>query len=498
MFPSSAGGDTPKRWYTDDGRTFLPMADTAYLLFFEAPPGGVPGSNCPPARSTPDAQATVVAYADAVASRGVNVLRVEALGTWAYEGISMPTPTAVPVECVTDLSLFWSTDKEGSNTDLFNITPTITQLATPTAGFFPNLMSFRNTDQKLRWLLESNPDLYIQMIIVPEPGETGADHTWNATPPIAPAFRKQVWRTMVARWAAFPNIFWSVSNDLSDTQPNNHALLNEIGCYFGGAATTCDGEAVLNPWRNNRPVSGGHLRNQRDAFAPATPPATPPAPWHNYITAYTGADLSAQHLDGRTPVPWDATDPGTTDPLLAFRYVDQPEPVLNTEDLYEAPSRPWTPPGTPTRVLEKQVKKPAYFFRRLFWSHLLSGSGATYGADTTWHALAPYSTATYTVEDNSCPAGNCQLEGLESIQRIPQILADAHIDLNLFTPRDEVIKRDAGSNHAWSELNRAQVAVRNSQEILAYLPNTLVPQGYAGFDYRRQIDVSTTPALARC
>ena len=179
---TSAGGDTPKRWYTDDGRTFLPMADTAYLLFFEAPPGGVPGSNCPPARSTPDAQATVVAYADAVASRGANVLRVEALGTWAYEGISMPTPTAVPVECVTDLSLFWSTDKEGSNTDLFNITPTITQLATPTAGFFPNLMSFRNTDQKLRWLLESNPDLYIQMIIVPEPGETGADHTWKRDP----------------------------------------------------------------------------------------------------------------------------------------------------------------------------------------------------------------------------------------------------------------------------------------------------------------------------
>ena len=461
---------SPKRWYTDDGRTFLPMADTAYLLFFEAPPGGVPGSKCPPTRSTPDAQATVLAYADAVATRGVNVLRIEALGTWAYEGISMPTPTAVPVECATDLSLFWSTDKEGSNTDLFNVTPTIAQLATPTAGFYPNLMAFQNTDQKLRWLLESNPGLYIQMILVPEPGDTGADHTWNASPPapsIAPGFRKQLWRTMMARWAAFPNVFWSVSNDLSDTQPNNHTLLNEIGCYFGGAAITCAGETVYNPWRNNRPVSGGHLRGARDTFATDTS-----APWHTYITAYSDADISAQQMDGIRILPEVFPNEGAD---VRYAYANANKPVFNTEDRYE---------GAGADDIKVAVNSdPAYFYRRLFWSYLLSGSGATYGAQTTWRSNAIYTTPT--------------LKGLEGVQLIPDILAHARIDLNLFKPEDSRAIVRPRNTPTWTantiEFNRAQVAIREGKEILIYNPNTKVVGADQTWPYwQRQTVVTDT------
>ena len=153
--------------------------------------------------------------------------------------------------------------------------------------------------------------------------------------------------------------------------------------------------------------------------------------------------------------------PGVDDPLLAFRYVDQSEPVLNTEDLYEAAyQKPVTPPAPPLPT-EKLVKNPVYFFRRLFWSHLLSGSGATYGADTTWRALAPYSTATYTVQDNSCPAGNCKLEGLEGVQYIPKILADARIDLNLFKPQDQLV--DQSGSGVLKEFSRVQVAANSSK-----------------------------------
>jgi hypothetical protein len=81
-------GNEGKRWYTDDGQTFLPKADTAYRLFME-----VPASRRPPARSanlpmptvTPAAADTfVAAYADSAKDHGINVLRALALGNWAY------------------------------------------------------------------------------------------------------------------------------------------------------------------------------------------------------------------------------------------------------------------------------------------------------------------------------------------------------------------------------------------------------------------------------
>lgn len=506
---------TPKRWYTDDGRTFLPLADTAYLLFFEQPATSnapVP-TQCPPIAPTP-APTFVAKYASDDVAKSINVLRVMALGTWTTED-------SPPQDCNADHTLYWSTNREGSNDDLFDGQPSIAALQAPTETYYPNLQSLQRTDRKLVQLLNEQPGLYIQVIFLPDSGTM--NHPWRT---INANLRTQMWANMAARWAAFPNVFWTITNDTADksselvptatptgTRPTATpgptptptptelyivTLAKEIGCYFADHRdqTACGGVTDYNPWRTNRPLSVGHLRNKRDAFAPATPPATPPAPWHNYITAYTGADLSAQHLDGTTPVPWDTPDPGIADPLLAFRYVDQPEPVLNTEDLYESPYRPYTPPGTPTRVLEKQVKKPAHFFRRLFWSHLLSGSGATYGAETTWRALAPYSTATYTVQDNSCLAGNCQLEGLAGVQFIPKIFADTRIDLGLFHPKDDVasIHTTVTTSPQGIEINRPQVAVRDDKEILIYIPNTKLyltatPPPSWDFSLRRNVEV---------
>jgi len=454
-----------KRWYTDDGRTFLPMADTAYRLFFET---SSPHPGCP-VRTPTQADDFVKRYADAVVAHGINVLRVEALGTWAYE-----PELRNPNDCETDLSLFfWSNTPGDPKNSLFDGGPTMADLNS--GSYSPNLESFRRTDHKLEMLLTYSPTLYIQMLLVPEPcnrcdsgwgaevagddGSTGSlDSTWLSANGVPSALRQQLWRTMVARWAAFPNVFWSISNDLGDADttspdpyyhmsyPNNRDLAQEVGIFFTSPSSGGD------PWYVGRPMSFGHLRNRIDSFITT--------PWHTYITAYSDTDISAQQMDGTTGLPenW----PAHTE---TFQYASQSQPTFNTEDMYE------------TRCDDdvacadtdyKLIKSPDYFFRRLFWASLLSGSGATYGSDSTWPGFATYVTATYTT--TLSPYVGIPLVGLNSLQNIPSILRDARIDLGRFIPADTLVpKSDSGQ---WAEFDRAQVARRGVQEILAYIPNT--------------------------
>ncbi len=457
-----------KRWYTDDGRTFLPMADTAYLLFFTRPVTSTvpPPSRCPPFRDEQQTAQYLASYVQDVVNHGVNVLRVNVLGTWAY-----PNPPTLTGYCETDLSLFWSDNKEGSTHDWFDGAPVISQLD-GSNPYYPNLKSFSETDKRLKMLLEAQPSLYVQMILIPDGG--AADHTWTS---INPTLRQQLWRTMVARWAAFPNVFWSISNDLGDAYdpvrqmdyPKNRQMAKEVGCYWigpGDQPGACDGLPFSNfgndPWRAGRPMSFGHLRNRRDAFITA--------PWHSYITAYSYADLSAQQMDGDRVLP--------EEPLFTydetFKYADEKKSTYNTEDRYEGRWRQ-------DQQNEKQVENPDYFFRRLFWSYLLSGSGATYGADPMWQGLAIYSSGTYTTSPNH-PGGSSNsqdwithtLTGLNGVGYIPDILADVRADLSLFRPTDTLISQPIPITD-WTEFNRAQVTQRGSKEILAYIPNTLMP-----------------------
>jgi len=79
-------GNEGKRWYTDDGQTFLPKADTAYRLFMEVPATPTTGcsANLPMPTATPAAESFVAAYAFSAEQHGINVLRALALGNWAY------------------------------------------------------------------------------------------------------------------------------------------------------------------------------------------------------------------------------------------------------------------------------------------------------------------------------------------------------------------------------------------------------------------------------
>ncbi len=433
---------SPKRWYTDDGRTFLPMADTAYKLFFETPSGFPATNGCPTPRDPSSADAFIQQYVEALGHK-VNVLRVTALGTWAYEDAQFVTgDDPRSVVCETDLSLFWSSNVSGQNQDMYDGGPAIAQVAA--SAPYPNLQSFARTDRKLTWLLNYRPDLYVQILLAPEPKHTSGDHTWTG---IDANVRKRLWDTMIARWAAFPNVFWSVSSDLDDTKLNNAALGKEVGCYFAGVVgPDCTGipnfdslKPAHDPWHQNRPISLGHLRNRLDSFATA--------PWHTYITAYSAADLSAQQMDGNVALPEGCHN---APQIGIYKYAEMSKPVLNVEDEYESAS----------------IAQPAYFYRRFFWSYLLSGGGATYGGVLTSEGKNTYTTAGYS--------------GLNGEQHINAILHDARINLSLFTPadRDSLVTMTYPPAPAqppanWAEFNRPQVARRGSQELLAYIPNTV-------------------------
>jgi len=220
-------------------------------------------------------------------------------------------------------------------------------------------------------------------------------------------------------------------------------------------------------------MSMGHLRNRIDGSIAET--------WHTYVTAYSYADISAQQMDGSIFL-----DPTPT-PVL-HHYVSIPKPVYDTEDLYEAGSQE---EDTDYKIVEHAD----YFFRKLFWSYLLSGGGATYGSDTTWSMEHVYDGGTYISPPTPTPGVTQVVEelvGLDSIGAIDPILHQARIDLASLAPHDELIPQVVPSS-TWTEYERSQVA-GNDQEILAYIPNTRrnSPNQLPDQVYRRRAEESQT------
>ncbi len=68
---------------------------------------------------------------------------------------------------------------------------------------------FQRVDQRLRWLLDNYPEIYVQLI--PRASRYGTDDGYWAK--LTPEERNRVLRYMIARFAAWPQIFWLVTND---------------------------------------------------------------------------------------------------------------------------------------------------------------------------------------------------------------------------------------------------------------------------------------------
>src|SRR6185437_10434122 len=134
----------------------------------------------------------------------------------------------------------------------------------------------QTTDERLIWILDHHPETYIQMILFSFKGYggEGTGEHWAALLQVA---RTHTMRYMIARWSAFPHVFWLIVNDMHCDRkfPRNQAFVREVGTFF----------AAHDPWRHlistgpNRhagfPFTGEEDRKCVATFTSRIP--TPPA-----------------------------------------------------------------------------------------------------------------------------------------------------------------------------------------------------------------------------
>ncbi|MBI5668005.1 MAG: DUF5060 domain-containing protein [Chloroflexi bacterium] len=370
----------PRQWMTDNQQWFLNINDTAYRLF-----------NADESQWQP--------YIHDVVALGITSVRSGALGGWA-----------------------WGKDAESSNypwegDDLTRY----------------DLKKFQATDERLQWMLNHYPSLYVQMIIFGQV-DWQTDEVGTAWREIPPAVRENTMRYMIARWAAYPQIFWLTVNDMSCTEdfPNNRRFGREVGRYF----------AAHDPWQHL--VSVSPTREMTFCYL-----GQEDADWVGYIHLQDQFALGAERIK---------------------QYQNYPLHVFLAEDYYEQDHDTRYP------------RTPRYFQRWLFWSWILSGGSANYGG--RYPVLHPYNEAgQQPFEFNGRRWGG--LSGLDSVPYIASYFSQRGIDLSQFQPDDSLVSDVAGRNVK----RRPELMRREDDEFLIYHPNAYSAERTAHLDF------SITPAV---
>lgn len=366
--------ENPRQWMTDDGRWFVNLNDTPYMLFKKT-------------------ETRWQDYVKDIVAMGMTSVRSGALGGVSWDKES--TLTNWP----------W----KGDDKERYD------------------LEKFQTTDERLQWLLDTHPNVQVQMILFGLAG--GKDEPGKVWAALPPQVRANTMRYMVARWAAYPQIFWLVVNDMFSESGENQEFAREVGRYF----------AANDPWGHL--LSAGVNRTRRTPNTPF-PFITPDDfKWVNYIHLETAYDLAADQLR---------------------RFADIPLHVFCGEDYYEQEYRAGLRP-----------LNPRYFYRRLFWSWLLAGGSPNYGS--RWRTIHPYKQTGRIPEPNVStqpgvpgdPSVNGQLVGLDSVPYIKPFFDHRKIELWRFTPDDTAASDMAGG----ARENRPKVMRRGTAEYLIYHPN---------------------------
>lgn len=392
----------PRAWMTDDGRTFINISDTGYRLFH--------GQDAPLWKE----------FIHDAAAKGITCMRVASLGGWGG------TPNAA---------------KDDNNTWVWN---------DPWAGGAKpeydryDLAKFQNTDQRLSWILDNHPEMYIQLILLSFKGY-GGQGTGNHWLGLPEDIRANTMRYMIARWSAFPNLFWLIVNDMhcGEKFPKNQAFVRQVGQFF----------AANDPWKHL--ISTGPNRRAGFPFTTAED-----LKWCTYV-----------HIE-------DANAVGA-DPIRQYKFDQLPLHVFMAEDYYEHD--------------RGHYDDPRYFFRWLFWSWTLSGASANYGG--RWGPVHPYSMTARPdlpwrgIDGKTVYTGE-PLVGLDSVPHITGYFNERQIDVALFTPDDEGVRDLDGRTGRL----RPKLMRRGNVEFIIYHPNAATDNKAARVDEgrtaRMRVDLS--------
>jgi len=363
---------SPRQWTTEDGRWFLNLSDTAYFLLCAHDGNGALVS---------DEQAKQYAREDV--ARGITSVRCflasrpggfaeskEQWNAWHFETNSLDRLRLETMQCA---------------------------------------------DRRLQMLLDEFPDVAVQLIMFPLEGYGRDDRFWTA---LSAAQRERLLRNLVARFAAYPQVFWLITNDAhyGDRFPNSNALVREVGAYL----------QRHDPWQH--PRSTGHARRLPFYFGGED--------WVNYVHIEHAHDLGAQEYG---------------------KYHTLAKPVFLGEDRYEQDHGPKL---DPTHM--------RYWQRRLYWAWLLSGGSANYGG--RWWEVQPYGetgTRTATYHQRQDVTFRRPLTGLDSVRPIREFFEQREIDLGEFEP-DHALAEDADGR---TGAQAPRLMRRGQNEFLAYHPH---------------------------
>ncbi|MDD4727930.1 MAG: DUF4038 domain-containing protein [Dysgonamonadaceae bacterium] len=197
-----------------------------------------------------------------------------------------------------------------------------------------NLPYWQEMDKRIAYAYENYPNVILQLIPFGEDGEelkryyAGDSLSFNMV------------RYAQARFSAYPNIYWSISNDKELVNDS----VNLTGPQISKSNIDMIGKdmAERNPWGTL--ITNHQTRHKGYSFVDES--------WSDVVTL---EDID--QLDGR---------------IFAEYRAKGSDPVVLDEDRYEVYRKP---------------EHPRYFFRRLMWASLLSGGHATYGGI---HNYLPY------------------------------------------------------------------------------------------------------------
>ncbi|HEY7118967.1 MAG TPA: PKD domain-containing protein [Tepidisphaeraceae bacterium] len=396
----------PRAWMTDDGRWFANISDTGYRLFH--------------GKVAPDWRQFVQDSAD----KGVTCIRAASLGGWGG------TPGA---------------KVDDNDTWVWN-DPWTAGGARPDYTRY-DLDKFHTTDARLAWLLDHYPDVQFQFILFGLKGY-GSESTGKHWFSIPDAARTDTMRYLIARWSAFPNLFWLIVNDMHcDAKfPTNQAFVREVGTFF----------AANDPWHHL--ISTGPNRHGGFPFM-----TDQDLKWCSYIYIEDANAVAADQID-------------------KFGFDKIPLHVWMGEDYYEQD--------------HGHYKDPRFYFRWLTWSWLLSGGSANYCG--RWGPIDPYSLTGNRdrpwegIDKKTVYTGE-QLTGLDSYPYILSYLSDRKLDLSQFQPNDARVSDADGRTGT----RRPKLAQRDRDDFLIYHPNAAADSHAAIVDAvktaRLRIDLRDAP-----
>ncbi len=280
-----------------------------------------------------------------------------------------------------------------------------------------DLACWQEIDRRIAYAFEHHPNVILQLIPFGEDTEELKRYA-NGDRASTMAIRYAQ-----ARFSAYPNILWCISNDREIVKSNRPLKGRQI------RAETIDrigrDMARREPWKTL--ITNHQSRFKGYSFVDAS--------WSDIITL--------EDLDQ------------TSGKLIAEYRSQGDDPIVLDEDRYEQ---------------YRAAEHPRYFFRRLMWASLLSGGSATYGGLRTYEPREYVATKPNEMKDIESRGVSGYYDavrdgrlkgGADDFVHFHQFFADANLTLVGMTPDDAIV---GGDSAKWK-------CTHNDKVFVVYLAN---------------------------